>query len=132
MHKHRYKLWKVVRHHYTYIFGCSDCGHQKSVRIRDFFKQPEAKKTVTFHKEHPILVLASMQSRGDRYAESLGLKNYIVRDAQNYLNGLKIRGVVITPGYFMGTTESYFKNRYEQLERALELISIAVVEVELG
>lgn len=51
-------------------------------------------------KKHIALVLATSKRSGKRYAEMLGLKNYLVVTSQKQIEGLKTRAIVITPGYY--------------------------------
>lgn len=47
----------------------------------------------------PLLVIATSEDRGEAYAKFLGLVNYKVHTEINKVQGMRVRGVVVTPEY---------------------------------
>lgn len=60
-------------------------------------------------KEYPAIVLATSKRAGKTYAEMLGLKNYKIVMTREALEGIRTRGIVITPGYYERVEEARYK-----------------------
>lgn len=52
------------------------------------------------HYELPVVILATDRRAGEKWARTVGIVNYIVVTSERDLQGLRIRGIVVTPGYF--------------------------------
>lgn len=51
-------------------------------------------------KQYPAVILATNNRAGKQYADMLGIENYMIAMRESELEGLKVRAVVITPGYY--------------------------------
>lgn len=82
--------------------------------------------------ELPILIVATSQRSGEQYARSLGLLyNYKIVSSVERTQGLRCRGVVITPGYFERAEETLYNN-LRTAHAAIRDLHTSGVRIELG
>ena len=68
-------------------------------------------------KQYPAVILATTLRSGKTYATMIGIENYRIVMSMYELEGIKTRGVVITPGYYDKVEKAKYK--------AAELVSMA-------
>lgn len=80
---------------------------------------------VTDMSTWPALVIATSIPAGMEYAKVLGLRNFSVRTTMEKIQGMRIRSVVVTPGYLSKVEMEMLEARraYEAAIRSLSLSS---------
>lgn len=59
--------------------------------------------------EYPAVIVATSQEAGKTYAEALGVENYRVVTTRKQSQGIRLRVLIITPGYFEQAERAYYQ-----------------------